>query len=370
MGKKTKLEERRERTNALIDKVRKKFGDAAVTKFDGKNSNIKVEGFTSGSFGLDVISGCGGFPRGRITELFGKPSSGKTTLALHAIAAVQRSGGDAAFIDREQSLDPRWARTLGVDMSSLLVSQPDYGEEALEILQMLIESNGIQLAVLDSVAGLTPRAEQESDIGDAIVGGRARMISQAIDRQLGILRRTDVAMIYLNQVRAIIGGPQYGPKTHTPGGWALQHHCGMRVEVTRIQTLKGGDRAVGQRTRCKVVKNKVGGFPYAEAEFDLMFGEGVSQEAELLDYGKKFKVLEVSGASYAFKGERLGYGREEARQFLRKQPKMAQEIRELLYPLVEGSVPSEIAGGTDKPNEEKTIDGGKTGKEGKDSEEE
>lgn len=361
MTPKTKRAERDARIASAIKGIDKKHGAGVVVRFDRKAlADAKIEGFSWGSLGLDVISGCMGAPRGRITELFGAPSGGKSTLALHAVASAQRAGCVAAYIDAEHAFDPNYARKLGVDVGRLLVSQPDYGEQALEVASVFIETKCVDLIVIDSVAALTPRAELEGDIGDQFVGTRARMVTSALYKQAPLLRKTDIAMIYLNQIRAVIGGMQWGPKTDTAGGYGLKHYASLRIEVTRVGKLKSGDRVIGADTRCRVVKNKVGGFPYAECKFDLMYGEGVSQEGEILDAGVKYGVVDKSGASYSFHGEQIGYGRENGKYALRGNPELAARIRVEIVPIYEKSVSESVVhGDADKSEGKGEANGGK-----------
>jgi recombination protein RecA len=292
----------------------KQFGKGTVLQLGSRNAQ-QVSVISSGSISIDAALGVGGFPRGRVVEIFGPESSGKTTLALHVIAEAQAAGGYAAFIDAEHALDPTYARKLGVDIDQLLVSQPDCGEQALEITSALVASGTIDLIVVDSVAALVPKAELEGEMGDSFRGLHARLMSQAMRKLTGALSRANTCLIFINQVREKIGVMFGNPET-TTGGRALKFYSSVRVEVRRTATLKDGEQAVGNRTRVKVVKNKVAS-PFREAEIDILYGEGLSREGDLLDLGAEQGVVEKSGAWFSFQGERLGQGRENARSFLK-----------------------------------------------------
>ena len=293
----------------------KQFGKGAVLQLGSRNAQ-QVSVISSGSISVDAALGVGGLPRGRVIEIFGPESSGKTTLALHAIAEAQRAGGCAAFIDAEHALDPAYARKLGVDIDNLLVSQPDCGEQALEITNALISTGSIDMIVVDSVAALVPKAELEGEMGDSFMGLHARLMSQAMRKLTGALSRADACLIFINQVREKIGVMFGNPET-TTGGRALKFYSSVRMEVRRMATLKDGEQAVGNRTKIKVVKNKVAS-PFREAEVDILFGEGISREGDLLDLGSEQGVVEKSGSWYSFSGERIGQGRENARTFLKE----------------------------------------------------
>src|SRR6266705_472543 len=320
-------EERTEKSRALdlaVSQIEKQFGKGAIMRLGGIDSTAALDAISSGSLSLDAALGVGGYPRGRVIEIFGPESSGKTTLALHAIAEAQRLGGTAAFVDAEHALDANYSRKLGVDVDNLLVSQPDSGEQALEIAEVLIRSGAIDIVVIDSVAALVPRAELEGEMGDAQMGLQARLMSQALRKLTGIVSKSKTCLIFINQMREKIGVMFGNPET-TTGGRALKFYASIRVDVRRIASIKDGDEVVGSRTKVKVVKNKVAP-PFREAEFDILYGEGISREGDLLDLGVDHKVVEKSGAWYAIDGERMGQGRENARQFLKDNPDVRAEI--------------------------------------------
>jgi recombination protein RecA len=303
--------------------MEKQFGKGAVVQLGSRDAQA-VSVISSGSISLDAALGVGGLPRGRVIEVFGPESSGKTTLALHVIAEAQAAGGMAAFIDAEHALDPTYARKLGVDTDNLLVSQPDCGEQALEITNALVVSNTIDLIVVDSVAALVPRAELEGEMGDSFMGLHARLMSQAMRKLTGALSRANTCLLFINQVREKIGVVFGNPET-TTGGRALKFYSSVRMEVRRMATLKDGDVAIGNRTKIKVVKNKVAS-PFREAEVDILFGEGISREGDLLDLGVEQGVVEKSGSWFSYAGERLGQGRETARTFLKEHPEVRAKI--------------------------------------------
>jgi recombination protein RecA len=311
-------EERTEKSRALdlaVSQIEKQFGKGSIMRLGGIDSTAALDAIPSGSLSLDVALGVGGYPRGRVIEVFGPESSGKTTLTLHAIAETQRLGGTAAFIDAEHALDANYARKLGVDVENLLVSQPDSGEQALEIGEVLIRSGAIDIVVVDSVAALVPRAELEGEMGDAQMGLQARLMSQALRKLTGIVSKSKTCLIFINQIREKIGVMFGNPET-TTGGRALKFYASVRVDVRRIASIKDGDAVTGSRTKAKIVKNKVAP-PFREAEFDIMYGEGISKEGDLLDLAVEKSIVEKSGAWFSFQGERLGQGRENARQFLK-----------------------------------------------------
>jgi recombination protein RecA len=290
----------------------------------GEEGRIPIDVIPTGSIALDIALGIGGLPRGRIVEIYGPESSGKTTLALHAIASVQAAGGLAAFIDAEHALDPDYASKLGIDLDSLYVSQPDTGEQALEICDTLVRSGALDLVVIDSVAALVPRAEIEGEMGDSHVGLQARLMSQALRKMAGALSNTNTTCIFINQLREKIGVMFGSPET-TTGGKALKFYASVRLDVRRIETLKGGTEAVGNRTRVKVVKNKVAP-PFKQAEFDILYGEGISREGSLIDIGVDAGIVRKSGAWYTYEGDQLGQGKENARTFLKDNPDLSNEI--------------------------------------------
>jgi recombination protein RecA len=303
--------------------MEKQFGKGAVIQLGSRNA-LPVNVISSGSVSVDSALGVGGLPRGRIVEIFGPESSGKTTLALHVIAEAQAAGGSAAFIDAEHALDPTYARRLGVDIDNLLVSQPDCGEQALEITNALVTSGAIDVLVVDSVAALVPKAELEGEMGDSFMGLHARLMSQAMRKLTGALSRANTCLIFINQVREKIGVMFGNPET-TTGGRALKFYSSVRMEVRRISTLKDGELAIGNRTKVKVVKNKVAS-PFREAEIDILYGEGISREGDLLDLGVEHSVIEKSGSWLSFQGERIGQGRENGRTFLKEHPEVRARI--------------------------------------------
>ena len=316
--------ERGRAVDAAILQIEKQFGRGAIMRLGDKGAKMQVEAISTGSVALDLALGVGGVPRGRITEVYGPESSGKTTLTLHAVAEAQRAGGVAAFIDAEHALDPTYARNVGVNVDELLVSQPDTGEQALEIAETLIRSNGVDAVIVDSVAALVPRAEIEGDMGDAHVGLQARLMSQALRKLTGAINRSNTALIFTNQLREKIGVMFGNPET-TPGGRALKFYASVRMDIRRIETLKSGTDAIGSRTRVKVVKNKVAS-PFRIAEFDIMYNEGISREGGLLDVGIAAGVLSKTGAWFNYGDTRLGQGRENARDFLKANPEIANTI--------------------------------------------
>lgn len=317
--------DREKSLEAALAQIDRQFGKGSVMRL-GSEDRAPVEIIPTGSIALDVALGVGGLPRGRIVEIYGPESSGKTTLTLHAIANVQRAGGIAAFIDAEHALDPEYAKKLGVDIDSLLVSQPDTGEQALEIADMLVRSGSIDLVVIDSVAALVPRAEIEGEMGDSHVGLQARLMSQALRKLTGGLNQTKTTAIFINQLREKIGVFFGSPET-TAGGKALKFYASVRLDIRRIETLKDGTEAVGNRTRVKVVKNKMAP-PFKQAEFDILFGVGISREGSLIDYGVDQGIVKKSGAWYTYDGDQLGQGKENARNFLIQNPDIAADIEQ------------------------------------------
>ncbi len=309
--------------DAALSQIERAFGKGSIMRM-GARSNEQIDVISSGSLGLDLALGIGGFPRGRIVEIYGPESSGKTTLALHAIAEAQRAGGTCAFIDAEHALDPIYARKLGVDVDNLLLSQPDGGEQALEICDTLVRSGAIDIVVIDSVAALVPRAELEGEMGDTHVGLHARLMSQALRKLTGSVSKSKTMLIFLNQIRLKIGVMFGNPET-TTGGNALKFYASIRMEIRRIGQIKDRDEVVGNQTRVKVVKNKLAP-PFRQVEFDIMYGEGISKRGELIDLGVKAGVVEKSGAWFSFDSQRIGQGRENAKTFLKDHPDVAKTI--------------------------------------------
>ncbi|MGN1034221.1 MAG: recombinase RecA [Oscillospiraceae bacterium] len=318
------MEDKQKVLEAAIFQIEKNFGKGSIMKL-GQNA-LNIEAIPTGSISLDLALGVGGFPRGRIIEIFGPESSGKTTVALHVVASAQKMGGTAAFIDVEHALDPVYAAALGVEVDSLLVSQPDTGEQALEITETLVRSGAIDVIVIDSVAALVPRQEIEGDMGDAHVGLQARLMSQALRKLTAIISKTNCVALFINQLREKVG-IMFGNPEVTPGGRALKFYSSVRLDVRRIETLKNGTEVIGNRTRCKVVKNKVAP-PFREAEFDIMYGSGISKEGELLDIATKKDVISKSGTWFNYGEIRLGQGRDNAKEYLKNDPNLMKEISE------------------------------------------
>ncbi len=305
--------------------IEKQFGKGAIMKL-GESSHLNIETIPTGSLGLDIALGVGGVPRGRIVEIFGPESSGKTTVALHIIAEAQKAGGEAAFIDAEHALDPIYARKLGVNINNLIVSQPDTGEQALEIAETLVRSGAIDVIVIDSVAALVPKAEIDGEMGDAHVGLQARLMSQALRKLSGVINKSKTTAIFINQLREKVGVMFGNPET-TPGGRALKFYSSVRLDVRRIETIKRSNEMIGNRTRVKVVKNKVAP-PFKEAEFDIIYGEGISKEGNVLDVGVNLDIVNKSVAWFSYNGQKIGQGRENAKNFLRENPEILKEIEE------------------------------------------
>jgi recombination protein RecA len=319
----------RERIKAIelaIGQIEKQFGKGSIMRLGAKDIVAQIPAISTGAVSLDYALGIGGVPRGRVIEVFGPESSGKTTLALQVIAQAQKTGGFAAFVDAEHALDAQYARKLGVDLENLLVSQPDNGEQALEIVETLVRSGGVDVIVVDSVAALVPRAEIEGEMGEAQMGLQARLMSQALRKLTGIVSKSKTCLIFINQLREKIGVMFGNPET-TTGGRALKFYSSVRIDIRRIGAIKDGDVVVGGRTRVKIVKNKVAP-PFREAEFDVMYGEGISKEGDLLDLAVDRKIVEKSGTWFAFSGERLGQGRENVKQFLKDNPATFKSIEE------------------------------------------
>ncbi|TDB74477.1 recombinase RecA [Micromonospora sp. KC721] len=339
--------DREKALDLALAQIDKQFGKGSVMRL-GERPVIQTSVIPTGSIALDVALGVGGLPRGRVVEIYGPESSGKTTVALHAVANAQRAGGIAAFVDAEHALDPEYAKALGVDTDALLVSQPDTGEQALEIADMLVRSGAIDIIVIDSVAALVPRAEIEGEMGDSHVGLQARLMSQALRKITGVLNNTGTTAIFINQLREKIGVMFGSPET-TTGGRALKFYASVRLDVRRIESLKDGTDVVGNRTRVKVVKNKVAA-PFKQAEFDIMYGKGISREGSLIDVGVEQAIIRKSGAWYTYDGDQLGQGKEKAREFLRENPDVAAEIeKKILEKLGVGAGAGDAAGGPELP---------------------
>ena len=317
--------EKDEALQKVLSDIEKQFGKGAIMRL-GDNSHMELDVTSSGSLSLDISLGVGGYPKGRIIEIYGPESSGKTTLALHAIAEVQKNGGRAAFIDAEHALDPVYAKSLGVDINELLLAQPDTGEQALEICEALVRSEAVNIVVIDSVAALVPKAEIDGEMGDSHVGLQARLMSQALRKLAGTINKTQTTAIFINQLREKVGVMFGNPET-TTGGRALKFYASVRIDVRRSDALKIGDNIIGNRTNIKIVKNKVAP-PFKTAVVDIMYGEGISREGEIIDLGSECGVLEKSGAWYAYNGEKIGQGKENVKLFLKDHPELAKEMEE------------------------------------------
>lgn len=317
-------EEKLKALDAAISQIERQYGKGSVMKLGDTSSHMKVETVPTGSISLDIALGQGGLPKGRIIEIYGPESSGKTTVALHAVAEVQKAGGIAGFIDAEHALDPVYAKNIGVDIDNLYISQPDNGEQAMEITETMVRSGAIDIVIVDSVAALVPKAEIDGDMGDSHVGLQARLMSQALRKLTAVISKSNCIVIFINQLREKIGVMFGNPET-TTGGRALKFYASVRLDVRRIEAIKQGGEVVGNRTRIKVVKNKIAP-PFKEAEFDIMFGKGISREGDILDNAANLGIVNKSGAWYAYEGEKIGQGRENAKQFLREHPEICQEI--------------------------------------------
>lgn len=312
--------------SAALSQIEKQFGKGSVMRMGDSSAVRNIEAISTGSIGLDVALGIGGLPRGRVVEIYGPESSGKTTLTLHVVAEIQKAGGTAAFIDAEHALDPLYAEKLGVDVDELLVSQPDTGEQALEITDMLVRSGGVDLVVIDSVAALTPKAEIEGDMGDSHMGLQARLMSQALRKLTANIKRSNTLVIFINQIRMKIGVMFGNPET-TTGGNALKFYASVRLDIRRTGAIKKGDEVLGNETKVKVVKNKVAP-PFKQVNFEILYGEGISREGELIDLGVENKIVEKSGAWYSYNGDRIGQGKDKVRTFLKENPEIAMQIEE------------------------------------------
>lgn len=345
-----------DKTKALevaVRQIEKDFGKGSIMKLGEAGAKMNIEAIPTGALSLDIALGVGGIPRGRVTEIYGPESSGKTTVALHMIAEAQKLGGYAAFIDAEHALDPVYARKLGVDVDNLLISQPDNGEQALEICDALVRSGAIDIIVIDSVAALVPRAEIEGEMGDSHMGLQARLMSQALRKLTGIISKSKTATIFINQIREKVGVMFGNPET-TTGGRALKFYATIRLDVRRIETLKSGNDMIGSRTRVKVVKNKIAP-PFKQAEFDIMYGEGISAEGCLVDLGVDFNIINKSGSWFSYGDERLGQGRENVKEFFKKNPQMAKEIEQKIRALTVAKPTIEEGSAEDAGESKETV---------------
>ena len=338
--------------DAALAQIEKQFGKGSVMKLGDKGANMNIETVPTGSLSLDIALGLGGVPKGRIVEIYGPESSGKTTVALHMVAEVQKRGGIAGFIDAEHALDPVYAKNIGVDIDNLYISQPDNGEQALEITETMVRSGAVDIIIVDSVAALVPKAEIDGDMGDSHVGLQARLMSQALRKLTGVISKSNCSVIFINQLRAKVGIMFGNPET-TTGGRALKFYSSIRLDVRRIESLKQSGEVIGNRTRVKVVKNKIAP-PFKEAEFDIMFGKGISREGDILDLAANNNIINKSGAWYAYEGEKIGQGRENAKLYLREHPEVMAEVDRKVrehYGLIEAEdVPQ-----ADKAEEEPTA---------------
>ncbi len=321
-------EDKEKALEAALAQIQKQFGKGAIMKMGDESAKLNIEAISTGSISLDIATGIGGIPKGRIIEVYGPESSGKTTLTLHMIAQAQKNGGKAAFIDAEHALDPDYAAKLGVDVDELLVSQPDTGEQALEICEMLVRSGAIDIVVVDSVAALVPKAEIAGEMGDSHVGLQARLMSQALRKLAGITHKSNTAVVFINQLREKVG-IMFGNPEVTTGGRALKFYSSMRMDVRRIESIKSGDTFLGNRTRVKIVKNKVAP-PFKSAEFDIMYGRGISKEGDILDCAVEAKLVEKAGSWYSYQGERIGQGRENVKDFLADNPEITDSLEQML----------------------------------------
>ncbi len=332
MPKKEKTKEGEKNINKVLEEIKNKFGEGMIMKL-GEVKKVNVAAIPTGAISVDIALGIGGVPRGRVVEIYGPESSGKTTLALHITANAQKAGGTVAFVDAEHAMDPEYAKKIGVKINDLLISQPDAGEQALDIVETLVRSNVVDVIVVDSVAALVPRAEIEGEMGDHHVGRQARLMSQALRKLTPIVAKSNTVVIFINQIRMKIGVMFGNPET-TTGGQALKFYSSVRIEVRRSAQIKKGDEVVGNRVKAKIVKNKVAP-PFKTAEFDIMYNEGISRSGDLLDTGVKYEVIKKSGNSYSFKEEKLGVGREKAKQFLKENPKLFSQIAKETFKKVE-----------------------------------
>lgn len=321
-------EDKEKALSAALSQIEKQFGKGSIMKLGDDHMKLNIEAISTGSISLDLATGIGGIPKGRIIEVYGPESSGKTTLALHMIAEAQKTGGRAAFIDAEHALDPEYAKNLGVDIDELLVSQPDTGEQALEICEMLVRSGALDIVVVDSVAALVPKSEIEGEMGDSHVGLQARLMSQALRKLAGIINKSKAAVVFINQLREKIG-VVYGNPEVTTGGRALKFYASMRFDVRRVETIKQGDQMLGNRVKVKIVKNKVAP-PFKQAEFDIMYGEGISKIGDIMDCAVEKDIIDKAGSWYSFEGNRIGQGRENAKKYLSENPDILSKVEGLL----------------------------------------
>ena len=356
-------EEKLKALDAALAQIEKQFGKGSVMKLGDSGANMNIETVPTGSLSLDIALGLGGVPKGRVVEIYGRESSGKTTVALHMVAEVQKRGGIAGFIDAEHALDPVYARNIGVDIDNLYISQPDNGEQALEITETMVRSGAVDIIIVDSVAALVPKAEIDGDMGDSHVGLQARLMSQALRKLTGIISKSNCTVIFINQLREKVGIMFGNPET-TTGGRALKFYSSIRMDVRRIESLKQGGEVIGNRTRVKVVKNKIAP-PFKEAEFDIMFGKGISREGDVLDLAANINVINKSGAWYAYEGSKIGQGRENAKVYLREHPEIMKEVDHKVREHY-GLIPSEEAAQSEdktagKPVKElKSVTGNRT----------
>ena len=335
-------EEKRKALDAVLAQIEKAYGKGAIMKLGEDAGNTDIEAIPTGCLSLDLALGIGGLPRGRMIEIYGPESSGKTTVALHAVAEAQKLGGVAAFVDAEHALDPVYAKKLGVDLENLYVSQPDTGEQALDIVDALVRSSAVDIIVVDSVAALTPKAEIEGDMGESHVGLQARLMSQALRKLTAIVNKSKTCVVFINQLREKVG-VMFGNPEVTPGGKALKFYASVRIDIRKTDILKDTEGAAGNRTRAKVVKNKLAP-PFRQAEFDIMYGEGISQEGCLIDLGIQYDVIKKSGAWFSYNDQKVAQGREKMRQFLKDNPELAKEIEEKIRAAAKGAPVDEVAG--------------------------
>ncbi len=336
---KKQKDDRMEALEEAMAQIQKQFGKGSIMKLGDETAKLNIESISTGSISLDLATGIGGVPKGRIIEVFGPESSGKTTLTLHIVAQAQKSGGRAAFIDAEHALDPQYAKNLGVDVDELLVAQPDTGEQALEICDMLARSGSLDVIVIDSVAALVPRAEIQGEMGDTHVGLQARLMSQALRKLTGTVHKSNTCVVFINQLREKVG-VMFGSPEVTTGGRALKFYSSIRLDVRRIETIKSGEEMLGNRTRVKIVKNKVAP-PFKQAEFDIMYGKGISRSGDVLDCATNNKIVEKSGAWYSFEGEKIGQGRENVKKYLESNPDILDKIEKMLLDTSSHSAASE-----------------------------